>query len=399
MLFRSKVFVDGNWIDTDLQWAKDNHYKSALISDLPNAGALFEKIEQNAKVIDKLRDMGFPIDYQPLDQNCNTWSKYIADLYLNGFDIFDLLNEGVIPPDTYRGSEDPFPYLPLGEDAIAIKLLEDILEFLNLYDLSLNDVNIILERNIFSTKLIIKNNEYYYESILEYSHLMMYRSISDIKDLFGEAEETRSPLVIDLDGDGIETLTAAGGVYFDHDGNGFRENSGWVGQDDGLLVRDINGNGQIDDGSELFGNHTLLSNGEKAANGFEALKDLDSNGDGVFNASDEAWNQIMIWQDRNSNGKVDSGELLTLESAGIAGIDLDYEHQEVVDANGNAHKQSGTIIKSDGTTGSIADVWFDTNPEATIDDLQTEIPEAVLALPNISGSGNVHNLHTAMALA
>ena len=53
----SKVFVDGNWIDTDLQWAKDNHYKSALISDLPNAGALFEKIEQNAKVIDKLRDM------------------------------------------------------------------------------------------------------------------------------------------------------------------------------------------------------------------------------------------------------------------------------------------------------------------------------------------------------
>ncbi len=112
----------------------------------------------------------------------------------------------------------------------------------------------------------------------------------------------------------------------------------------------------------------------------------------------EAWNQIMIWQDRNSNGKVDSGELLTLESAGIAGIDLDYTHQEVVDANGNAHKQSGTVIKSDGTTGSIADVWFDTNPEATIDDLQTEIPEAVLALPNISGSGNVHNLHTAMAL-
>ena len=220
-----------------------------------------------------------------------------------------------------------------------------------------------------------------------------------IESLFGVAEETRSPLVIDLDGDGeIETTSARAGVYFDHDGNGFRENSGWVGQDDGLLVRDINGNGQIDDGSELFGNHTLLSNGEKAANGFEALKDLDSNGDGVFNASDEAWNQIMIWQDRNSNGKVDSGELLTLESAGIAGIDLDYTHQEVVDANGNAHKQSGTVIKNDGTTGSIADVWFDANPEATIDDLQTEIPEAVLALPNISGSGNVHNLHTAMAL-
>jgi hypothetical protein len=37
---------------------------------------------------------------------------------------------------------------------------------------------------------------------------------------------------------------------------------------------------KIDDGSELFGNNTILSNGNKAANGFEALKDLDSNNDG-----------------------------------------------------------------------------------------------------------------------
>jgi hypothetical protein len=52
---------------------------------------------------------------------------------------------------------------------------------------------------------------------------------------------------------------------------------GWVGKDDGLLVFDKNNNGKIDDGSELFGNNTILSNGNKAANGFEALKDLDSN--------------------------------------------------------------------------------------------------------------------------
>ncbi|OLA80575.1 MAG: hypothetical protein BHW58_07165 [Azospirillum sp. 51_20] len=52
-----------------------------------------------------------------------------------------------------------------------------------------------------------------------------------IKDLFGTAEEVRSPLVVDMDGDGVETVTAEGGVYFDHDANGFKENSGWVGQD------------------------------------------------------------------------------------------------------------------------------------------------------------------------
>ena len=131
------------------------------------------------------------------------------------------------------------------------------------------------------------------------------------------AETTRSPLIIDLDGDGVETSKAEDGVYFDHDGNGFAEKSGWVGQDDGLLVRDINGNGEIDNGTELFGNNSVLSSGEKAANGFEALKDLDSNGDGVFNAEDNAWSEVKIWQDANGNGKVDSNELITLEQANI----------------------------------------------------------------------------------
>ena len=126
--------------------------------------------------------------------------------------------------------------------------------------------------------------------------------ICKIKDLFGTAEEVRSPLVVDMDGDGVETVTAEGGVYFDHDANGFKENSGWVGQDDGILVRDINGNGIIDNGTELFGNNSVLSSGEKAVNGFEALKDLDDNNDGIFDRNDNAWNEVKIWQDKNFNG-------------------------------------------------------------------------------------------------
>jgi len=66
------------------------------------------------------------------------------------------------------------------------------------------------------------------------------------------------PLILDLDGDGIETTTRENGIYFDHEVNGFAENSAWVGADDGLLVRDLNSNGVIDSGRELFGNNTLL---------------------------------------------------------------------------------------------------------------------------------------------
>ena len=211
-------------------------------------------------------------------------------------------------------------------------------------------------------------------------------------------EDKISPLVVDLDGDGVETKEENSQIYFDHDGNGFAESSGWVGQDDGLLVRDINGNGQIDDGTELFGNNSVLSNGQSAANGFEALKDLDSNNDGIFNNQDTAWNEVKVWRDANGNGVVDENELLTLEQAGVAGINLDYQNSDIIDANGNSHKQTGTFIKTDGTTGSVHDVWFDADYADTIDKSDITIPEDIAALPNVTGFGNVHDLQTAMAL-
>ena len=86
-----------------------------------------------------------------------------------------------------------------------------------------------------------------------------------LKALFGTAGQ--DPIVLDLDGDGVETLSQDTGVFFDHDANGFAQLFGWVASDDGLLVWNRNGNGQIDDGSELFGNNSLLENGQKAASG------------------------------------------------------------------------------------------------------------------------------------
>lgn len=60
---------------------------------------------------------------------------------------------------------------------------------------------------------------------------------------------------------------------------------------------------------------TTTLHGQKAKNGFEALKDLDSNGDNIFNNQDTAWNEVKVWKDANGNGVVDKGELLTMEQA------------------------------------------------------------------------------------
>lgn len=79
--------------------------------------------------------------------------------------------------------------------------------------------------------------------------------ITSLQTQFGTAEQTRSPLILDLDGlNGVETLGKTAGVHFDHDGNKFAEQSGWVGKNDGMLVWDRNGNKQIAGGADLFGN-------------------------------------------------------------------------------------------------------------------------------------------------
>ena len=222
---------------------------------------------------------------------------------------------------------------------------------------------------------------------------------STISALFGEAEITRSPLVVDLNGDGkIETVSTKGNVFFDFDNNQKIENSGWIGKNEGFLVRDLNNNGKIDSGTEMFGNHTVLSSGKTASNGFEALKDLDSNGNGKFDASDAAWSQVKVWRDANTNGVVDAGELMTLEDAGIQSIDLNYTYQKEADENGNIEIQQGSLTKTDGTTGKISDVWFAADGTKTRLTANVDISDDIKALPDIQGWGNVYSLHTAMAL-
>jgi hypothetical protein len=106
----------------------------------------------------------------------------------------------------------------------------------------------------------------------------------------------RDPLVLDLDGDGIRTtkLNEDRVTQFDMNSDGFAEMTGWADAHDGVLAMDRNGNGLIDDGGELFGDQTILRNGNRAANGFQALAELDSNRDGKIDANDPAFSQLRI---------------------------------------------------------------------------------------------------------
>jgi hypothetical protein len=221
---------------------------------------------------------------------------------------------------------------------------------------------------------------------------------------FGDAENTTSPLILDLNGDGVKTLNKTAGKHFDHAGDGFAERTGWVDKDDGLLVRDLNGDGKITSGRELFGNHTLLKNGinagKRAANGFEALKDLDSNADGLVDDKDTAFASLRVWKDTNGNGLTDTGELLSLAQAGVKSLKVAYTDagsSAEADAQGNQHQQLGAFTQTDGSTQNMHDVWFATSSWDTIDQRSPlALSAAIAALPEMEGRGTLGSLHQAM---
>jgi len=151
-----------------------------------------------------------------------------------------------------------------------------------------------------------------------------------------------SPLILDFTNVGRPLFSSLeeSKVRFDLNGDGTTERTGWIGGYGGvgLLALDLNGNGQIDSGLELFGEGTrIVNNGRKARDGYAALAQYDSNRDGVIDAQDPIYGKLKVWFDKNKNGRTDAGELLSLGSSGVTKVGL--KHSKLTDhgrfVNGN----------------------------------------------------------------
>ncbi len=127
------------------------------------------------------------------------------------------------------------------------------------------------------------------------------------------------------------------------------------------------------------------------------MADIDSNHDGKIDSLDAQFKNLRIWQDANSNGVTDAGELLTLAQAGIKSLNVNYNNT-ASNNNGNTDQQQGQFTKTDGTTGQMNDIWFAQDTARTVDQTSQPIVSAdIKALPNVAGFGNVSNLQTAMS--
>jgi Ca2+-binding RTX toxin-like protein len=169
------------------------------------------------------------------------------------------------------------------------------------------------------------------------------------------------PIILDLDGDGVEMVDLDGSpVRFDMNLDGTRDQTGWVGADDGLLVLDRNGNGVIDDAREI----SFAADDEQAVTDLEGLRFWDTNRNGFLDGGDDDFGRFQIWRDLNQNGISEANELFSLNALGIKSLNLtlNLTGDELV-SDRNVLFATSEFHRTDGTTGLIGDVSFAFDPE------------------------------------
>jgi PAS domain-containing protein len=168
------------------------------------------------------------------------------------------------------------------------------------------------------------------------------------------------PVIVDLNGNGVEFMGASmSTARFDVDGDGNLERTAWVASSDGLLVFDHDHDGMISNVNEV----ALSMYGQEGMTDLQGLAyGFDSNRDGVFNHEDDQWSSFAIWQDANSNGVSEAGEVISLDDIGISSIGLNRDDNQYSE-DGVTVYGYGSFEWSDGSSGQLADTAFEARSE------------------------------------
>jgi hypothetical protein len=221
--------------------------------------------------------------------------------------------------------------------------------------------------------------------------------------------KTLTPLVLDLSGvDALTTANVAGlsaqafnvltstsptsqiqteqigqsGVQFDLGNTGQVASVGWITPGEGFLVDVPSTATTISNGSELFGNATVLPDGQTASNGFAALSAFAQSGATQITSSDPLFNELKVWVDTGNVGSTPSGELFSLQDLNIQSINLNDQEVNIAN-NGNTIGLMSSFTTTDGSVHQIADVWF-----ASAAGTQNTTAQLTAALNNYTSSAN-----------
>ena len=162
----------------------------------------------------------------------------------------------------------------------------------------------------------------------------------------GDAKKI-DPLVINFDGKGAELSQTK--FTFDLDSNGSEEQLASLKSGSGFLALDRNGDGTINNGSELFG--------PNSGKGFAELARFDEDGNHFIDEGDSIYNKLRIWS-FNEDG---SSQLVALGDNQIGAIFLGHLTTpfQLKDEKNNPLGEianSGIYIKENGQTGVVQEI-------------------------------------------
>ena len=155
------------------------------------------------------------------------------------------------------------------------------------------------------------------------------------------------PLVINLDTD-IASLSDQT-FYFDIDADGEMDEISQLGPGSAYLALDKNGDGKINDGSELFGT--------ASGNGFADLAAYDEDGNGWIDENDAIWDKLKIWCKDEEGNDV----LYRLADKGVGAICLqnaatDFTLKGQAGQTQGAIRNSGVFLYENGNVGTVQHV-------------------------------------------
>ncbi|HVJ02616.1 MAG TPA: hypothetical protein VM662_10560, partial [Sphingomonas sp.] len=146
--------------------------------------------------------------------------------------------------------------------------------------------------------------------------------ISSIEQLVfkgGETASVVSPIILDLDGNGVTTVAAENSdARYDLDGDGLADDTSWIGNTEGFLFLDRDGNGTVTNAGEF----SFIDDVAGATSDLAGLKAFDSNGDNKLTSADARWADFKVWRDNDGDGAVDTGEVLSLATVGLQSLNL-----------------------------------------------------------------------------
>lgn len=208
------------------------------------------------------------------------------------------------------------------------------------------------ETTTFDTKGLVKTSdgrEISFDLSLSMSRSFMEET--HLEQRIGDVMTFYDPLVINMD---VPTAAVTNQKFlFDIDSNGTQEQISTLSKGSGFLALDKNGDGIINDGSELFGT--------ESGDGFKDLAAYDMDGNGWIDENDSIYENLRVWT-KDYEGK---DTLLSLKEADIGAIYLghvstgfDLKDAETNDTNARIQSTGIYLHESTGEAGTIQHVDF-----------------------------------------